>query len=89
MSMTNTDIEKSWTIVAFSDEGTVEAIPSSWIIGDICHYPPSTLVKVAIKKNEPFNRNWPKHKIRTFRNGTYGKSLKLQNNCVFQYFYIL
>lgn len=31
---------KSWTVVQFFDDSTVEAVPSLWIEGDLCYWPP-------------------------------------------------
>ncbi|XP_076276989.1 uncharacterized protein LOC143207420 [Lasioglossum baleicum] len=64
---------KSWTIVEFVQDGTVEAVPSLWIIGDYCHWPllsKSRMMK-AIKACEGVNTCWPKHAIKHFRNGTF------------------
>ncbi|XP_076301573.1 uncharacterized protein LOC143219513 [Lasioglossum baleicum] len=64
---------KSWTIVEFVQDGTVEAVPSLWIIRDYCHWPllsKSRMMK-AIKACEGVNTCWPKHAIKHFRNGTF------------------
>ncbi|XP_076297421.1 uncharacterized protein LOC143217255 isoform X2 [Lasioglossum baleicum] len=64
---------KSWTIVKFVQDGTVEAVPSLWIIGDYCHWPLLSMSRMmkAIKACEGVNTCWPKHAIKHFRNGTF------------------
>lgn len=66
---------KTWTVVKFTDENTVEAVPTTWIVGKQCHWPPFTHEKVmaAIRNHELINTCWPLHEISTFRNGTFGK----------------
>ncbi|KAK4876448.1 hypothetical protein RN001_012870 [Aquatica leii] len=65
---------KTWTVVQFLDDETVEAVPSPWIQGtNECHWPtlPSEKLRQAIKKWEPLNTCWATHKIRIFRNATF------------------
>lgn len=65
----------SWTVVKFRHENTVEAVPTSWLLGNNkCYWPPFTQEKVlqAIRKHENYNTCWPLHEIEIFRNGTYG-----------------
>lgn len=65
----------SWTIVQFIDDATVEAVPSHWIQGDFCHWPSYAKPKMmtAIRKCESLNTCWPTHKVKIFRNATFGK----------------
>lgn len=72
------DGEKTWTVVQFLDDSTVEAVPSPWIQGELCHWPSFSLEKVAIaiKKWEPLNTCWPLHKVKVFRNATFGMFTK-------------
>ncbi|KAF5283623.1 hypothetical protein FQA39_LY17272 [Lamprigera yunnana] len=72
---------KTWTVVQFTDDLTVEAIPSTWIQGNDCHWPPFSREKLynAIRKSEPLNTCWPMHKIKIFRSATYGEHLKARN----------
>ncbi|KAF5289794.1 hypothetical protein FQA39_LY03711 [Lamprigera yunnana] len=72
---------KTWTVVQFIDDLTVEAIPSTWIQGNDCHWPPFSREKLynAIRKSEPLNTCWPMHKIKIFRSATYGDYLKARN----------
>ncbi|KAK4875883.1 hypothetical protein RN001_012305 [Aquatica leii] len=65
---------KTWTVVQFLDDETVEAVPSPWIQGtNECHWPtlPPEKLRQAIKKWEPLNTCWATHKIRIFRNATF------------------
>lgn len=68
-------MEKTWTVVKFVNEESVEAVPTTWIIGSRCHWPPFTQQKIiaAIKNYEVPNSCWPTHEISFFRNGTFGK----------------
>ncbi|CAH1153262.1 unnamed protein product [Phaedon cochleariae] len=65
--------EKSWTVVLFLDDKTVEAIPSNWIQGQLCYWPSLATEKLlqAIRKCEPVNTCWPSHNIKIFRNATF------------------
>lgn len=65
----------TWTVVQFIDDGTVEAVPSVWIQGDLCHWPTYSPPKLhaAIRKAEPLNTCWPSHTVKIFRNATFGK----------------
>lgn len=67
--------DTTWTVVQFLDDATVEAVPSSWVQGNHCHWPsfPTEKLINAIKKAETLNTCWPSHKIKIFRNATYGK----------------
>lgn len=80
--------ENSWTVVQFFDDGTVEAVPSLWIQGDVCHWPSYAQPKMmsAIRKCVPLNSSWPTHRIKIFRNSTFGKyvDLILNNFCFSQ-----
>ncbi|XP_031331848.1 uncharacterized protein LOC116167192 isoform X2 [Photinus pyralis] len=64
--------DKSWTVVLF-DDATVEAIPSHWIIGDLCHWPPYPTSKLSdsIKNGDPLNTCWPTLHVKIFRDGTF------------------
>ncbi|XP_011687471.1 PREDICTED: uncharacterized protein LOC105449785 [Wasmannia auropunctata] len=66
-------MEKSWTVVQFIGEDTVEAVPSTWIINNKCYWPPFQMEKIvaAIKKHAEPNTCWPSYDIITFRNSTY------------------
>ncbi|KAB0804265.1 hypothetical protein PPYR_01235 [Photinus pyralis] len=61
--------DKSWTF----DDATVEAIPSHWIIGDLCHWPPYPTSKLSdsIKNGDPLNTCWPTLHVKIFRDGTF------------------
>lgn len=66
--------ERTWTIVQFVEDSTVEAVPSTWIQGQTCHWPTYSREKLmtAIRKHEPLNTCWPDYQIRSFRNSTFG-----------------
>ncbi|XP_029170533.1 uncharacterized protein LOC114940175 isoform X2 [Nylanderia fulva] len=66
-------MERSWTIVRFIDEDTVEAVPSTWIINKKCYWPPFHMEKIvaAIKKHAEPNTCWPSYNVMTFRNSSY------------------
>lgn len=58
-------MEKSWMIVRFIDEDTVEAVPTTWIINNKCYWPPFQIEKfvAAIKKHVEPNTCWPSYDI--------------------------
>ncbi|KYQ51476.1 hypothetical protein ALC60_09421 [Trachymyrmex zeteki] len=66
-------MEKTWTVVQFIDEETVEAVPTTWIINNKCYWPPFQMEKIvaAIKKHAEPNTCWPSYDITTFRNSSY------------------
>jgi len=66
---------KTWTIVIFTDENTVEVVPSTWIVDNKCYLPSLTFEKLnaAIKNHEEVNTCWPSYPIRIIRNGTFGE----------------
>lgn len=65
----------TWTVVQFSTDNTVEAVPSSWIEHNKCYWPPFKYEQIitAIRKNMERNTCWPCYDIITFRNSTYGE----------------
>lgn len=68
-------MDQTWTIVHFIKENSVEAVPTTWIVGNMCYWPSFTSEKVykAIKNHEHPNSCWESFEIRIFRNATYGK----------------
>ncbi|CAH0562793.1 unnamed protein product [Brassicogethes aeneus] len=70
--------EKTWTVVQFLDDGTVEAVSSSWIQGDLCHWPSFARQKLnlVIRKWEPLNTCWPTHSVKIFRCATFDDYIK-------------
>ncbi|CAG9814687.1 unnamed protein product [Phaedon cochleariae] len=69
----------TWTVVKFKEENSVEAIPTTWLMGnDHCYWPPYTHEKIqqAIKKHDQPNTCWPLHKIEIFKSGTYDNYLQ-------------
>ncbi|XP_039303026.1 uncharacterized protein LOC120357193 [Solenopsis invicta] len=63
----------TWTIIKFTADNTVEAVPSTWIEHSKCYWPPFKYEQIiaAIKKNVERNTCWPSYDIITFRNSTY------------------
>ncbi|XP_018398299.1 PREDICTED: uncharacterized protein LOC108776242, partial [Cyphomyrmex costatus] len=66
-------MERTWTVVQFIDEETVEAVPTTWIINNKCYWPPFQMEKIiaAIKKHAEPNTCWPSYDITIFRNSSY------------------
>lgn len=69
--------EKTWTVVHFVKDDSVEAVPSTWLIGEEkCLWPPVTWTSDKIMnaiKNCTVNTHWQDYAIKTFRNATYSK----------------
>lgn len=70
---------KTWTIVIFTDEDTVEAVPSSWLINNKCYWPslPFDKITAAIRNHEEPKTCWPSYPVRILRHGTFGKYILL------------
>lgn len=68
-------MDKTWSVVKFIGENTVEAVPTNWLIGQMCYWPPYTKEKLilAIRRHEPPNTCWPLHNIELFKNATYSE----------------
>lgn len=62
-------MEKTWTVVLFTADRSVEAVPSNWLQGDNCHWPSLIGDKLtsAIRNCEPLNTYWPSHHIKSFQ----------------------
>ncbi|CAH1153704.1 unnamed protein product [Phaedon cochleariae] len=69
---------RTWTVVKFVEEDTVEAVPTTWLVGNLCYWPPYPREKLvtAIKNFEAPNTHWPSHKMEIFRNGTFDDEIK-------------
>lgn len=83
LRMTSVSRHKTWTVVKFvkgynNGEDTVEAIPSSWIVGDECMWPPliGNKLKYAIQHHEIPDDNWQTFKISQFENSTFGNIIQ-------------
>ncbi|XP_074035286.1 uncharacterized protein [Leptinotarsa decemlineata] len=75
-------MDKTWTVVKFLEENSVEAVPTHWLIGNThCVWPPYPREKVinSIRTYENMNTCWPSHKVSIFRNGTYNNYLEARN----------
>lgn len=73
--------DKTWTVVHFVKDDTVEAVPSAWLIdNEKCLWPPATWTteKIinAIRKCHT-DTHWQDFDVKTFRNTTYSKFLYL------------
>ncbi|XP_046145220.1 uncharacterized protein LOC123988599 [Osmia bicornis bicornis] len=68
----------TWTVVRFVEDGTIEAVPSAWVRGDLCHWPPlhRNGLTAAIKRSEPVNLSWPTHTIQIFKHGIFDTYIK-------------
>ncbi|CAG9817182.1 unnamed protein product [Phaedon cochleariae] len=64
---------QTWTIVYFLMENSVEAVPTIWIVGNMCYWPSFTADKVnkAIRNYEHPDTCCESFEIRSFRNATY------------------
>lgn len=73
--------EKTWTVIQFEEDCSVEAVPSTWIQGQFCHWPTYSREKImtAIRKHESLNTCWPSYKIRSFRNSTFDDYFKARS----------
>lgn len=69
----------TWTVVEFTEDSSVEAVPTKWIINEnnssTCYWPPFSRDKLVqeIKNNTAASSRWPIYKIRIFKDATYGK----------------
>ncbi|XP_018572378.1 uncharacterized protein LOC108911826 isoform X2 [Anoplophora glabripennis] len=64
----------SWTIVKFDQEDSVEAVPSTWIVGNSCYWPPTTnqeRITSAIRRHDIPSTCWPQHKISLLKNAVF------------------
>ncbi|XP_076659928.1 uncharacterized protein LOC143363219 [Halictus rubicundus] len=70
----------TWTVVQFIEDGSVEAVPTKWIEGENCYWPPLQRGRLmtAIKKLEASNNLWTKYKVKIFRNNTFDDYMKKQ-----------
>ena len=63
-----------FAVVEFCDDKSVEVVRCSWIVGELCSWPPYRGIRftAAVKKGEiPNNEKWLKYKIRII--GKYGR----------------
>ncbi|KAK5642720.1 hypothetical protein RI129_008887 [Pyrocoelia pectoralis] len=66
-------MEKTWTIVKFVEDDSVQAVPANWIENSKCFWPsyPNDRLIQAIKRCEPHNVSWPLYEVKVFRNSSY------------------
>lgn len=82
----------SWTVVEFIDTNTVEAVPTKWISGDKCYWPPLSRFKTVaeIKSNVSPNLDWPLYNMRVFKDATFGnKHRTTLLNHFYEFYYFL
>ena len=62
---------KAWTVVEFIGDGSVAAVPSNWLAGSTCYWPPykPSRMAVAIKNCEPRDESCEKHAVSVFPGG--------------------
>ena len=65
--------QKTWAIVKFLRDDTVEAVPSNWVEGKSCYWPgyDANRLRSAIKKCEAHDQLWKKFAISTFGSAIY------------------
>ncbi|XP_076279875.1 uncharacterized protein LOC143208866 [Lasioglossum baleicum] len=63
----------TWTVVQFLADGTVEAVPNSWLEGDKCYWPPVHKSKLsnAIQQCELPQPSWEYFSVKIFKNSTF------------------
>lgn len=78
-------MENSWSVIKFPDEeDAVAAVPTSWLNGNQCYWPPwpQDRIDTAIKNCKPPDRDtWPTHVFVPLRNNTFGKACSLFTLC--------
>lgn len=68
-------VPSTWTIVKFTEDNSVAAVPTKWIIrDDECLWPPFPPHKLhtTVKNQTDADPHWPSYKVHIFRNATYG-----------------
>lgn len=90
------DDDKQWTVCHFTEEETVEAVPTIWMDTEqkCCYWPPKhlkRLIKDLIKKKENPDKDWQLYPAVVL--GQYGmKQIKsivsLQSICQIQLFFL-
>ncbi|XP_015428713.1 PREDICTED: uncharacterized protein LOC107185531 [Dufourea novaeangliae] len=72
--------EETWTIAKFTDNDSVEAVPTNWLHCNMCYWPmlPKNQLLSAIKNHEPPNTSWPSYEVSVFRYATYDNYGKAQ-----------
>ena len=65
--------QKTWIIVKFLGDDTVEAVPSNWVEGNSCYWPgyEANRLRSALKKCEALDKSWKKFAISTFGSAIY------------------
>ncbi|KAF5300816.1 hypothetical protein FQR65_LT19309 [Abscondita terminalis] len=81
ISSESSDSDIDVDMSSFLDDGTVEAVPSTWLQGGVCRWPTCATEKLraAIRKCEPLNTCWPTHNVKIFRNSTFDDYMKARS----------
>ncbi|KAF5294849.1 hypothetical protein FQA39_LY00333 [Lamprigera yunnana] len=65
---------ETWSVVKFPEENSVTAVPTSWLHGSICFWPPFSrkIVQAAIERGDPPNINtWQQFDYLALRNNVF------------------
>lgn len=67
----------------FTDEDSVEVVPTTWISNNKCYWPSLTTekLKAAVKRHDPPNTSWPLYSVRLIRNGTFANYSTAEEKC--------
>ncbi|XP_076295808.1 uncharacterized protein LOC143216543 [Lasioglossum baleicum] len=67
------DSRRTWTVVQFVKDGTVEAVPSNWLEGHKCYWPPLKKSKLlnAIKNTETPRTTWDHFSVKLFNHSNF------------------
>lgn len=69
-------MEKSWSVIKFPEENSVEAVPTSWLCGEYCYWPPWNKERTAAAISNckpPDVDTWQTFLFTSFRNNVFGK----------------
>lgn len=71
------DSGRTWSVVKFPNEGSVEAVPTTWIFGNKCFWPPysRSKIRIAIEQHHPADvKTWVLHEVCLLKNSVFGNS---------------
>lgn len=67
---------KTWAVVKFIKDKTIEAVPTNWIIDGECYWPPPTYTKEqlnsALKNNLEPEDFWESYAVHHYENNIFG-----------------
>ncbi|KAF5300891.1 hypothetical protein FQR65_LT09054 [Abscondita terminalis] len=69
--------ETNWCVVQFKEDKSVEAVPTTWVVNNNCHWPPFTKAKLstALQAGELPDDTWNIYPVHVFRNSVCGDYL--------------